>query len=434
VRIVPEFDIPGHATAWFAAYPQYASAPGPYEVGREPRFKSGTFDPTREATYVFLNGFLAEMTRLFPDAYFHIGGDEVDPKDWNDNARIRRFMQRHQMANAGALQGYFNRRLQRLLAKYHKHIMGWDEILRPDIPKTIVIQSWRGQKSLAQAAREGYDGILSAGWYLDLMQTAAQHYAVDPLKGETAGLTAEQASHILGGEAAMWEELATAENIDAKLWPRMAAIAERLWSPASVTDIDSMYARLDLISTWLEWLGLRHRSGLELMRRRLVPRADLPALDMLASIVEPIKNYKRHSGHRYSSRSSFNRLVDAIAPESDEARGFNTRVARYLAGDATQAATMEASLNTWLANAPRVAALAHDNAVVSELGAVAAKSATLARAGLDALAALRAKQSVDAGTVAEKLAEVDEAAKPEAELLIQIAPGVRKLVAALQVR
>jgi len=203
IRVIPEFDLPGHATSWFVAYPQYASGKPPYHIRNVSTDPSDTMDPSKEATYVFLDGFIGEMAALFPDAYFHVGGDEVDPKDWKANARIQAFMKQHKLENEDALQAYFTRRLQTIVTRHGKRMAGWDEILRPDIPKSILIQSWRGQKSLADAAKQGYDGILSAGWYLDLIQPASQHYAVDPLKGETAGLSAEERKHIFGGEATM---------------------------------------------------------------------------------------------------------------------------------------------------------------------------------------------------------------------------------------
>src|SRR5207302_4217575 len=145
------------------------------------------------------------------------------------------------------LLAYYNTRLQAIVKKHGKRMEGWDEILDPDLPKDIVIQSWRGQKSLAEGARLGYAGILSAGYYLDLMHPASQHYAVDPLDKEAAGLTPEQQKHILGGEAAMWVEFATPENVDSRIWPRTAAIAERRWSPREVKDTDDMYRRLDVV-------------------------------------------------------------------------------------------------------------------------------------------------------------------------------------------
>ncbi len=266
-------------------------------------------NPTEEGTYRFLNGFVGEMAKLFPDQYFHIGGDEVDPKEWNDNPKIQAFMRKNHLADPKALQTYFNRRVLKIVTAHGKRMEGWDEVLAPGLPKTVIIQSWRGQESLWQAAREGYQGILSAGYYLDLMQSAGQHYAIDPMKlpperqkrleqeGKPvpAELTPEEKKNILGGEAAMWEELATAENLDAKLWPRLAAIAERLWSPESVTDVNSMYARLESTNRWLEWLGLTQRSNLELMRQRLAAGAPYQPLDRFASVLEPVKGYARHA-------------------------------------------------------------------------------------------------------------------------------------------
>ncbi|MBV8867768.1 MAG: family 20 glycosylhydrolase, partial [Acidobacteriaceae bacterium] len=352
VRIVPEFDIPGHATSWLVGYPQLGSRSGQFEITRHFDSSTDLLDPTKESTYRFLDGFVGEMTKLFPDEYFHIGGDEVNPKEWNANARIGAFMQKHKLANANALQTYFNQRLLKILTKYKKRMEGWDEILQPDLPKTIVVQSWRGQASLWQSAREGYQGILSAGYYLDLMYPASYHYSIDPMKlpapapghggemppgdpnkpkpGTSADLSPEQSKLILGGEAAMWEELATPENLDARLWPRLAAISERLWSPESITDVQSMYYRLYLTNHWLEWLGLTQRSNLELMRQRLAGAMPYQSLDTFSSILEPVKGYSRNA-ETYTNTSPLNRLVDAIPPESDAAREFREAVDEYLA-------------------------------------------------------------------------------------------------------
>ena len=344
VRIVPEFDVPGHSTSWLAAYPNLASKPGPYRVVQDKGDPMGVMDPTRESTYSFLDGLFGEMAKLFPDEYFHIGGDEVSAREWTGQPKIRAFMKSHKLADAKALQAYFNKRLQKMLAHDGKKMVGWDEILAPDLPKTILIQSWRGTKSLAEAARQGYPGILSAGYYLDLMQSSAQHYSVDPLSGEAADLAPEEQARILGGEAAMWEELVTAETLDAKLWPRLAAIAERFWSPQRVTDVPAMYARLESINRWLEWLGLTERSNLELMRMRLAGNMPVGPLDAFASILEPVKGYERHR-EPYGALTPFNRLVDAIPPESDAARAFGFAVDAYLAAPSPEAA---GALRAWL--------------------------------------------------------------------------------------
>ncbi|HEU5220359.1 MAG TPA: family 20 glycosylhydrolase, partial [Gemmatimonadales bacterium] len=229
IRIVPEFDMPGHSTAWFVGYPSLASAPGPYTIERKFGVFDPAFDPTRETTYRFLDGFVAEMGGLFPDRYWHIGGDEVAPRQWRTNPRIQRFMRVNGFKDNDALQAHFNRRLSEILQRHGKRMVGWDEIFNPALPTTTVVQSWRGQASLGDGARKGYSGILSAGWYLDHMLTAEAHYLVDPLPPNN-GLSEEEAARVLGGEACMWHEHVTQESIDSRVWPRLAAIAERLWS------------------------------------------------------------------------------------------------------------------------------------------------------------------------------------------------------------
>ncbi|HEX8871257.1 MAG TPA: family 20 glycosylhydrolase, partial [Candidatus Acidoferrum sp.] len=241
IRIVPEFDMPGHTTSWFVGHPELASGGGPYTIERRWGVFDPAMDPTNEGTYKFLNEFLSEMTKLFPDAFFHIGGDEVNGKAWQQNPKIQEYMKAHGIADSQALQAYFSRRVQELVAKHGKIPVGWDEVLIPGVPKNIVIQSWHGPESLIAAAKQGYRGILSGGYYLDLGWSAARHYAEDPMGGGAAELTADQKQLILGGESCMWSEFVSAENIDSRVWPRNAAIAERLWSAENVTDPASMY-------------------------------------------------------------------------------------------------------------------------------------------------------------------------------------------------
>jgi hexosaminidase len=433
LRIVPEFDMPGHATSWLPGYPKLGAGAGPFQIAHEPGVLTELIDPTKESTYRFLDGFVGEMARLFPDEYFHIGGDEVDPKEWNNSPQIQAFMKKHALANPAALQAYFNKRLLKIVSKHGKHMEGWDEILSPDLPKSIVIQSWRGQKSLAQAAREGYQGILSAGYYLDLMYPASQHYAVDPMKGETADLTPEQRKRILGGEAAMWEELATTENLDAKLWPRLAAIAERLWSPESITDVESMYRRLAVTNHWLEWLGLTQRSNLELMRQRLAGTYPAKPLDEFASVLEPVKGYSRHA-ENYSSFTPLNHLVDAIAPESNAAREFRNAVDRYLAGSKQEAEgeALRKELAAWSDNAKAVRPTLENNSLLMEDIPVAESLVRLCQAGQEALSSLNSQSRANSDWKQRNLAAIGDAAKPQANMLIQIAPAIQKLVEAVQ--
>ncbi len=301
IRVVPEFDMPCHTTSWLVGYPQLASGPGPYKIADQWGVMNSAMDPTRESTFQFLDKFLDEATALFPDAYFHIGGDECNGKEWNANQKIQAWMREHSIKDNAALQSYFSARLQKLVTAHHKIMEGWDEVLQADTPKDVVIQSWRGPKALAAAARQGNRGLLSNGYYIDLNQSAAYHYSIDPMSGDAAGLTPEEKARIIGGEPTMWSEFVTPENIDSRIWPRTAAIAERLWSPQEVHDIDSMYARMAVISDHLVFYGLHHQSSMRVMLQRMTGENDPEYLEVLAGIVQPPEEYQREDLKPYDT-------------------------------------------------------------------------------------------------------------------------------------
>jgi len=424
IRVIPEFDMPGHSTAWFVGYPELASAPGPYTIERHWGVFDPAMDPTNEKVYTFLDKLIGEMAALFPDEYFHIGGDEVNGKQWNSNPSIQAYMREHGMKSNDDLQTYFSTRVQALVKKHGKKTIGWDEVLHPGVPKDIVVQSWRGQESLAVAARQGYMGILSNGYYIDLMHPASQHYVVDPLEGATAGLTAEEKARILGGEATMWSEYVTPENVDSRIWPRTAAIAERFWSPESVKDVDSMYRRLAVESRRLEWLGLTHRSYYPMMLERLAGEQSAQNLKFLADIVEPVKGYARGRARDYTSLTAYNRLVDAARPESDAARTFASLVDDW-ANNKTQ---IKRQLTAWRDNNADLVPLMQPNALLQEDVPLAQDVSALATTGLEALDYLESGKPAPQAWVAEQSALLDRAAQPRAELLIMIVTPIRKLV------
>jgi hexosaminidase len=434
IRVVPEFDMPGHSTAWFVGYPELASGPGPYQVER----KWGVFDPAMnpadERTYKFLDKFIGEMAQLFPDKYFHIGGDEVNGKEWDANPNIQAFMHAHGLKDNQDLQAYFNQRVQKIVSKHGKIMIGWDEVLHPDLPSDTVVQSWRGQDSLAQAAKQGYRGLLSYGYYLDLMWPALRHYAVDPMADAAAKLSPEEAQRILGGEACMWSEYVSPENLDSRIWPRMAAIAERLWSPQNVTDVNSMYDRLEATNHWLDWLGLTHNSSYEPMLRRVAGSYDVSSLRVLADVVEPVKDYVREETAPVEPTSlvPLSRLVDAVRPESTVAREFAALVDEIIAhpddrGTRTQARDL---LARWGTNQANLEPEESGSFLMKEVTALSTSLSQVSGIGSQALDAIDRHQQASEQWRKESWTVLDAAKKPQAQLLLMIVPSVEKLVQA----
>lgn len=438
IRVVPEFDVPGHSTAWLVAYPELASGKGPYEIERRWGIFDPAFDPTNEKTYKFLNEFFGEMAKLFPDHFLHVGGDEVNGKEWDANPKIQAFIHANNLKNNEGLQVYFNKKLQAMIAKHGKSMVGWDEVLTPDLPHDIVIQSWRGQAALAAAAKQGFRGMLSNGYYLDLGWSAARHYAVDPMSGPAADLSPDEKLRILGGEACMWSEYVNAENVDSRIWPRNGAIAERLWSPQNITDVASMYARLDALSARLEWLGLTHKTYYRQMLQRIAGPAspqEFAALKTLADVVEPVKDYAREqtATAEPTSATPLHRVVDAVALESDAGRRFTETVDKYLSStcrDEGASNELRADLTRWRDNDANLEALAQRSFLVKEVAPVSQDLATAANVGLAAMDYLILDARATDDWKTQQLALLKELNKPKAQLLLIPLTGVQKLVEA----
>jgi hexosaminidase len=432
IRVVPEFDIPGHSTSWLVGYPELGSAPGPYTIERRPGIFEPALDPTREEVYKFLEGFLGEMAALFPDDYLHIGGDENEGKQWDRNPAIQAYMKEKGIKDNHALQAYFNTRLLKILQKHGKKMIGWDEILQPGLPKDVVIHSWRGTAALAEAARKGYDGILSNGYYIDLIHPASQHYTPDPLPADST-LTPEEARHVLGGEATMWGEWVHQETIDSRIWPRTAAIAERLWSPRNVTDINDMYRRLAVISLQLEELGLTHKKNQDMMLRRLVRNDDIGPLRTLVSIIEPVKEYRRYQMRPQTMLSPLTGAVDATTPDSEAARRFSWMVEQFLA-DAPRfqlyRAELAAALADWQTSGASLDPVIDRSPALKEIKPLAKNLSDLGETGMEALSYLKLGTPPPSEWRDASFAKLDEAAKPYGALEFVVIPSVRQLVIA----
>ncbi|NYF80498.1 beta-N-acetylhexosaminidase [Granulicella arctica] len=414
IRVVPEFEMPGHSTAWLVAYPELASGRAPTGIRRQFGVSDFALDPTREETYRFIDRFLSEMATLFPDPYLHIGGDETVSPEWKTDPRIRAFMTAHQLKDPDALQAYFNQRVLKILTRLHRHMIGWDEILNPALPKDVIVQSWRGQESLAKGAREGYQGLLSAGYYLDGMQPAGKHYLVDPSPSNTE-LTPDQRKLILGGEVAMWGEQINDHTIDSRIWPRTAAIAERFWSPENVTDVDDMYRRLDYISVQLEALGLQHISQEDASLRDLAGTETIEQLRIFASVLEPVSFGERYQQQHTSQLTVLDRFVDAVRPDPPSRYKIERLTRDFLLApreDSADRQQLEGLFHGMLATVPIVKQQMAVSPRLSEVQTRVEQLPRLAQAGLEAISYLSSGKKAAAGWKQSKLSMIDDAKKP----------------------
>lgn len=428
IRVLPEFDVPGHATAWLAGHPELAGRSGEYAIERRWGVHDAVLDPTNEAVYELLGAFLGEMADVFPDPFVHIGGDENNGRHWGANRRIQDFMAANGLADHSALQAWFNRRVQRLLAAHGRQIVGWDEVLHPDLPRATVVQSWRGSQSLADAARRGFRGLLSSGYYLDHCHPAAWHYARDPLP-KADGLSPEECARVLGGEAAVWTEWISAEMLEGRIWPRVGAIAERLWSPREVGDAADLYRRLDAFAVRLGERGLCHEVNERAMLHRLAGESAIrpQSLETFASALAPIANYRRSRIQTsHTQLTPLTGLEDAVRPDSSRSRKFADEIEAVLETEGRGGANRdqaERALRDWRAAAAECSE--------GEYATVARALANACDAGLEALARLGGRDRGDAAWTAKAMTRLTDAGRVAAPVDIAILAPLRRLVAAV---
>jgi len=432
IRVMPEFDLPGHATSWLVAYPEFAAFPGPYTIARTWGVKNPVFNPANENIYQFFTDFFSEMALLFPDDYLHIGGDENNGIDWNNSVSVQEFMHASNMPDNHALQNYFNRRILNILTGLNKKMMGWDEIFQPGLPQDVLIHSWRGKKALVASAKKGYQTILSNGFYIDLIHTAAEHYLNDPLPSDTPLSESEQ-KLILGGEATMWGEYVGPQTIDSRIWPRTAAIAERLWSPASIKDVDDMYRRLEVISLLLEEHGLLHLKNYDFMLRRLTGGADIKALKILIDVIEPLEGYKRGRFKKYTSYSPLTRVVDTARPESITAREFDSLVKSYLRDnrpDPKLSQKIQALLNLWQKNHSRLQKNIKDSPILKEIESLSQDLSEAADIGLAALDRIKKHQDIPEHRITDQIKALQDMSRQRGQVELVILPSIELLLTA----
>lgn len=429
IRVVPEFVVPAHTTAILTAYPELASVKRPYTLQRYFGVFDPVLDPTNDAVYRFLDKLFTEMAALFPDAYFHIGGDENTGKDWQNTPHIKAFMQAHGMTHYMDLQTWFNARIEPILRRNGKTMIGWDEVFQPGIPRSVVIQSWRGNADYYRSLKEGYRAILSYGYYIDLIQPASYHYSIDPAP-DSAALTPAERSRVLGGEATMWGELISPETVDSRIWPRTAAIAERLWSPAAVKDTDDMYRRLSIVSLELEGLGLRHEANRQAMMRQLANGWDTHALQVLVDVIEPLKIYDRNQGDTlYTVFSPLTKLADVAIPDQPLPRQFNRQVNNFLAHpDAALEDSIILQLDRWATNDSAFRLLLAGSPILEEAAPLSAALSRLAVAGREAMNAIHNHHTPEPEWRRRQTAVLQQASLQSGRCELQVVAAIGRLI------
>ncbi|MFT8419864.1 MAG: family 20 glycosylhydrolase, partial [Acetobacter sp.] len=197
IRVVPEFDTPGHSYAMVLAYPRYAASL-PVNTTDRAEINRAALDPTNPATISFVNAVYAEMAGLFPDPVFHIGGDEVVARQWAQSPHIAAYMKQHHIPSVAALQADYTRQVASALRLRGKTVMGWDEVLEASIPPDTIIESWRGPAHTAQATAAGHNTVISGPYYLDRLLPASAYYTTDPLDTRKDAVEAQAAAQTTG--------------------------------------------------------------------------------------------------------------------------------------------------------------------------------------------------------------------------------------------
>lgn len=271
ITVVPEIEMPGHAKAALTAYPELSCTGGPFTVppgGYWPI--TDVFCPGNDRTFAVLADILAEVAALFPGPYIHIGGDEVDKAEWTRCPKCRARMKAEKLADVKELQSYFVRRVERILDGLGKRLVGWDEILEGGLAPGATVMSWRGTEGGIAAARAGHDVVMSptSHCYIDYYQgppaqeplaiggyvPLSKVYAFEPVPAE---LTADEARRVLGGQANLWTEyVGEGRHAEYMALPRLAALAEAVWSPKEARDWAGFAARVQELFARYDAAGL----------------------------------------------------------------------------------------------------------------------------------------------------------------------------------
>ena len=439
IRIVPELDIPGHTTCWLAAYPEWAL----YEVSPSDRFgvHQGCLDPCREQTYQVIATLLDEFAEVFVDPCVHIGGDEVHPHWWQEHPEVQAYMAQHEFDTPRDLQAHFNRRVCELIESRGKRMLAWDEAVHELLPKSVVVQAWRGMTARDAAVARGHDCIVSSPYYLDLFYPADLHTRFEPLQATSEALANEDAlpgdvrlSHVAGGlewtlqwreraedlaagdhsaqalaskvrgaEACLWSELVDTQTLDVRLWSRLPLLAELFWLGQTQ---ESAYTRIaHSLHSWQhlggpEFAWSQAQAGSPLAKSQLAllaPSGITEAVAPLLAVLEPSKWYARLlgaealaarlQGSEMPKARPYNRLTElrsiacVISPQSFCSAEFEELLLRWnqAALDDADQAQLKFWLECWEGQLDAVQQLSVDADVLAQLKEFAGRLFELTR-------------------------------------------------------
>lgn len=247
IRVIPEFDTPGHTLSWGKGQKDLLTQ---CYSGKIPTDSDGPINPMLNTTYMFLTMLFQEISKVFPDQFIHLGGDEVEFNCWASNPDIQNFMKQKGFGqDFTKLESFYMQKLLDIIASMKKRSIVWQEVFddKSELLPGTVIQVWKIRdyaSKLSQVTASGFPAILSAPWYLDWIsygQDWRKYYLVEPLDFQGSD---KQKKLVLGGEACLWGEYVDATNLTPRLWPRASAVGERLWSDKNVTDLSDAYDRL----------------------------------------------------------------------------------------------------------------------------------------------------------------------------------------------
>ncbi|MBN1895149.1 beta-N-acetylhexosaminidase [bacterium] len=273
VTVVPEIEMPGHAVAALAAYPQYSCTGGPFSVmtgGYWPI--TDIFCAGNDSTFIFLENILSEVIDLFPGIYVHIGGDEAAKDNWKKCPKCQERIRAHGLKDEGELQSYFIKRIEKFIASKGRRLIGWDEILEGGLPEEATVMSWRGMQGGITAASEGHDVVMTPTdyCYFDYYQAKEGEppgiggflplekvYGFEPVPGE---LDADKQKHILGAQGNLWTEyIPEPKHAEYMALPRMCGLSEVVWSPKDARDWTDFRNRLNTHFRLLDLLNVNYR-------------------------------------------------------------------------------------------------------------------------------------------------------------------------------